>query len=237
MVLSYFPWSWLKWYLIVNFHFAGNLLASVSECKPTKEIFTLTIHLDGNGFSITCVMFLHSDFFSGHKILKETIKCSPMTSVLLYPFVHKSCSGLFPFVFMSLLDLTWIICYFSWFCPRLYLSICWSIALMQLSPVPMPWQYQLNSCVLILSTSWYMRSSSLHLPNFNRNIIPWSHFSCIAVTFSSYLRFLKIFYLFSYKGRCQKNIVCHIFYVQWGTLITILHLSILHCFPCFPGKS
>lgn len=90
MVLSYFPWSWLKLYIIFNFHCAGNLLASVSEGKPTKEIVTLTFHLYGNGSRITC-MFLHSDFFSGHKILKEeTIKCSPITSMLLILLCTKA---------------------------------------------------------------------------------------------------------------------------------------------------
>lgn len=89
-VLSFLPWSWLKFYIIFNFHFGGNLLASVSEGKPTNEIVSLTIHLDRNGSSVTC-MFLHSDFFSGHKIMKEeNIKCSPIISILLILLCTKA---------------------------------------------------------------------------------------------------------------------------------------------------
>lgn len=38
MAQSYFPWSWLKLYIIFYFHKAVNVLESVSECKPTKKI-------------------------------------------------------------------------------------------------------------------------------------------------------------------------------------------------------
>lgn len=100
---------------------------------------------------------------------------------IAYPFVHKSCSGLFQSVFMSLLDLMWIICYFSQLCPRL----------IGLFAAQYHWcdrvQCQCHESIslvavwlLILSTSRYMRNSSVHLPNFKRNIILWFHFSCIA---------------------------------------------------------
>lgn len=109
---------------------------------------------------------------------------------IAYPLMQNSCSGLFQF---CVYVFTWSHVnhlLFHLVLAWAYLSICWSIALMQLSPVPMPWQCQLGG-LLILSTSQYMGSPSVHLPNFNRNIIPWFCFICIAITFLNYLRFLK----------------------------------------------
>lgn len=100
---------------------------------------------------------------------------------IAYPSVHKTYFSLFQSVFMSLLDLVWFNYYFNWFCPSLFCLFAdqyqWS-----------NWvQFQCHDntslvavFLLILSTFQYMRSSSVNLPNFHRNIILCSDFSFIA---------------------------------------------------------
>jgi len=35
----------------------------------------------------------------------------------------------------------------------------------------------------------------------------------------------------------SKSILCHMFYIQCGTLITVLPICVFHSFPCFPRKN
>lgn len=112
-----------------------------------------------------------------------------------YP-LHKTCFGVFQSVFMILLELVWIICYFSWFYPRLFCLFAVQYQLYWSNHV----QFQCHDSIclvaaLILSSFQYLRISSAHLPNFHRNIALYSQFDCLVEVSWNIKFLLDIYYL------------------------------------------
>lgn len=153
------------------------------KASPPKKILlspSACCKIKGNCSIITCI-FLLRDFFSGGNIMKKvtvaTVKCFPVTSMLLTPQRTRP-------------DL---VCFILCLC--LYLTLCESSVISAVSVLGFFAGLVINNTVqlrchdnislvasllLILSTFQHLRSSSVCMPNFHINPILCSDFNFIA---------------------------------------------------------